>query len=64
MNELKELTNSLLLAFAVLLLVSIVLVVWATVMFFQVQNALDRLHRTLHPRVPRDGQGRLIKERL
>ena len=64
MTELEQLSNSLLVAFVVLLLLCVTLIIWATVLLFQVQSALDRLHRVLNPRVLRDADGRKIRERI
>lgn len=54
MSQLETLVNSLLLAFAVLLMICIMLLIWATTLFIQVHSMLARLHRLLGASVRRE----------
>lgn len=63
-DNIEQTINALLLAAAVAILVMIALIIWATILLFQVQAGLERLYRSLNPTIQRDGNGRRIKERI
>lgn len=62
-DNIEQVMNSFLLAAAIMVLVLVTLIIWATILLFQVQGALERLERTLHPAISRDSDGRLSRER-
>lgn len=64
-DDFERLFNATLLVLAVAVLVLITLIVWATVLFFKVQMALERLQRALNAsRATRsNGAPRRLKER-